>query len=755
MSRRTLRNASRATTINAAAAPDLNCTSPQLFDRPLQWLAHELQWIRLRAQRIACDNKLAAEPEMPRQRYRGDDDHEDPRVVQLRRDDLSGRETALRSHLDACRQLHIAQGSPLPLDALAALYQLNDFEATVVLLAASAGFSAEFRDLWELVSPNSDSSLSVENLFNFCEVPWADRLARRRSFASQSPLVANQLVAVHVSGRLNGPGDLLQADVETTTQTFAYLAGMPDLDAEFVDFSSLEEPMVTLDQVVLPAADRRRILSVVDRHDAYLTARHDWGFDDVIRYGRGMLMLFHGAPGTGKTMTAHAVAKHLGRRVLNVDIPTFVENREADRFLPGLFREARLHNALLFFDECEMLFSARRHGNALMTLLLTELERFEGVAILATNVPQALDEALDRRILVKVHFAPPDREARAQIWRKHLPSQAPIAADVEVDALADRFEMSGGYIKNAVLMALADAVHTGGDRPELTMAMLERAARDQCQRPSDDDARHDLVQPKVRLSDLVLPDDLREQVLEVVAAARNRRTVLERWGIGAHLTAGKGVAALLHGQPGTGKTLCAEAIANELCRPLLVAQIPALLSRYVGGTEGNLAGMFKDAKAQAAVLLLDECDALLTDRDAVTQRHDVSAVTVLLGLIERHDGVVLLATNRPGKLDAALTRRLGWQLAFPMPDAWLRSQIWQGLLPQTVPVQGTLDFGRLGRKYPMTGGHIRNAVFKAALRAANRQQPMTMAVLEEAAQQELVAAGGVEDSAVVREVAEG
>ena len=102
------------------------------------------------------------------------------------------------------------------------------------------------------------------------------------------------------------------------------------------------------DRVVLEPAARRRILSVLDKHDLYLQHRKDWGFDEVIQYGRGMVMLFHGEPGTGKTMTAHAIAHHLGKKVLNVDIPTFVDHANHDRFLPALFREARVRDAVLF-----------------------------------------------------------------------------------------------------------------------------------------------------------------------------------------------------------------------------------------------------------------------------------------------------------------------------------------------------------------------------------------------------------------------
>ena len=723
---------------------------PEAIDIPyandLDYIQDELRWLRLRAERIQAGHRhrsALASGTVRNNRY--EDEPADPAQLEKHHRQVLGLETQARAQIDARLQL----GPPLALDRLVATYGLDTFERTLLLLAAAPAFSRDFQDLFDMVhARNGSNCLDVETAFQFCEMPYTQRILRRSTFAPGSRLCQNDLLCVAMSGRFNAPEDLLAAVLQIGQQTFQFLIGQPGLGDDFLQFSSLEEPRVELDQVVLPEADKRRILSVVDRHAEYLASRKAWGFDEVIRYGKGMLMLFHGKPGTGKTMTAHGIAKHLGRRVLNVDIPAFLENREADRFLPGLFREARLQNALLFFDECEVLFASRRSGNALMTLLLTELERFEGVAVLATNMPQVLDEALDRRILVRVQFEEPDRQARAEIWRKHLPPQAPLAADVDIELLADCFELAGGYIKNAVLMAVAEAVHAqNGEAPAISMAILERAARDQVKRIGDE--RHDLVLPKVRLSQVILPDGLKARVEELVDAARHRRTVLERWGIGAHLSAGKGVAALLSGPPGTGKTLCAEAIAAELNRPLLVAQLPTLLSKWIGGTERNLAVLFRDARAESAVLLLDEADALLTDRDALLHKHDVSVVNVLLQLIERHEGVVLLASNRPSKLDKALARRLGWHLPFPEPDAWLRAQIWQSLLPDTVPVHGRLDFDRLGRKFPIVGGHIKNAVFRAAFRAARQGGEVTQAILEEAAVEELAVVIGDSREGVV------
>ena len=142
-----------------------------------------------------------------------------------------------------------------------------------------------------------------------------------------------------------------------------------------------------------------------------------------------------------------------------------------------------------------------------------------------------------------------------------------------------------------------------------------------------------------------------------------------------------------------------------------MASIPAIVSKWVGQTERNLDNLFHDAKRQGAVPFLDEADALLMERgEGHASRHDDAAVNVLL----------------------ALARRLTDKIHFPMPDAPLRVAIWARLLPDSVPVEEELDFERLGHLFELAGGDIKNAVFKAAFRAANANGSISQVLLEEA-----------------------
>lgn len=713
------------------------------YTSDLEYLADEMRWIEARCSRIsdAANLHLLREGRAETASTPREDEGTIKRLTAMFRVH-SRQERALRARMD--RRLARARNTGFrpALCLLAETCGLSAPERTTLLLALAPAFSTTVGDLLTRglgVKNASAVGVSVEGVFRFLEFTMEQRIAGRRMFSRNAPLVKNDLIRLKDPSGGMGPAGLLAATVIVPPRIVQYLMGDSTPGEEYQDFSSVEEPRATFDQLVIDDADRERILSIVDHHDQYLRCRAAWGFDRLIRYGRGAMMLFHGKPGTGKTLAAHAIAHRMGKKILLVEIPAFLRGSDIERKLSGLFREARLMDAVLFFDECEAFFQDRALGNRLMAVLLTELERFEGFAILATNAPERLDRALDRRMLVRVSFPEPDRDARLAIWRKHIPAEAPVAPDVDLAALAAKYPLTGGLIKNAVLMAVAEAFREGGESATIRMANLERAASDQLR--TSGDALFVLRKAQARMADLVLPDDLCSRVNELISAARTRSDVLHRWGIGRHLSRGKGVSALMTGDPGTGKTLCAEAVAGELGRPFLCASVPEIVSMWVGETEKNLSRLFRYAAATGAVLFLDECDSLLAARDGLAVRgHDLKAVNVLLDQIERHEGVVLLATNFPGILDRALRRRIVYHLVFPMPNAAQRAKIWRGLVPDSAPLAPDVDFNDLGRRFEISGGHIKNAVFKAAFRAAEAATAITQGLLAAAAREELEAA---------------
>jgi SpoVK/Ycf46/Vps4 family AAA+-type ATPase len=452
------------------------------------------------------------------------------------------------------------------------------------------------------------------------------------------------------------------------------------------------------------------------------------------------VLLFSGPPGTGKTLLARAVAHRLGRPLLRARADHLAEaDGPVEEAIDALFQDASLHDAILFFDECEALFGQR---GARLGTLLQAIEAFDGVLLLATNLPERLDPAVERRIVHRVDFELPAPAEREQIWEMHLPPEADIAPDVDIPLLSNLFNLSGGAIKNAVLAALSAAVDLDPERPTLDMALLRRAAEGQTRSKLEGLAERSRV--NLRLADLVLPDEEHRKVAEIAAACRNKDLVQNRWGLGRRLTTGRGIAILFDGPPGTGKTLCAELLAAELGRPLYRVHIPNVVSKWVGETEKNISEIFARARSVQSVLLFDEADSLFSARTEVRSSNDRFAnqeVNLLLQEIERSDGIVILTTNLFGGLDEALRRRIQYRVTFPMPGAAERARIWERLVPAETPLAADVNFERMGALYEFAGGAIKNAVVRASYRAWEDGGGLTQGHLIDAGRVECEALG--------------
>ncbi len=228
----------------------------------------------------------------------------------------------------------------------------------------------------------------------------------------------------------------------------------------------------------------------------------------------------------------------------------------------------------------------------------------------------------------------------------------------------------------------------------------------------------------------MLPPEPLAQLRTIEAQVRHAATVYETWGLGARRTGGTGCAALFAGPSGTGKTMAAGVLARALGLDLYRIDLSAVVSKYIGETEKNLARVFEEARATGAVLFFDEADALFGKRSEVKDAHDRYAnieVGFLLQQMEAYDGVAVLASNLAQNLDDAFRRRLQAIVTFPMPGPAERARIWRGLFPPTVPLADDLDLDFLAERFELAGGHLSNAALAAAFLAAEAGRPVSMA----------------------------
>lgn len=237
--------------------------------------------------------------------------------------------------------------------------------------------------------------------------------------------------------------------------------------------------------LLLPERPRQQLQAAVRRVLQQITVLDDWGFAQGRSDRRGVRLLFCGPPGTGKTLAAEVMARELGVDLLVVDLASLVSKwlGETEKNLAAVFEVAERSRALLLFDEADALFARRtenrdahdRYANLETAYLLQRLERYEGIAVLTTNLRANLDVAFARRFEFIVEFPEPDSAAREALWRLHLPASAPLGADVDLPELAAWYAISGAQIKNAALAAAFLAASNGSEiRQKHFLLAIER-----------------------------------------------------------------------------------------------------------------------------------------------------------------------------------------------------------------------------------------------------------------------------------------
>jgi SpoVK/Ycf46/Vps4 family AAA+-type ATPase len=242
------------------------------------------------------------------------------------------------------------------------------------------------------------------------------------------------------------------------------------------------------------------------------------------------------------------------------------------------------------------------------------------------------------------------------------------------------------------------------------------------------------IVPRRTFHDVVLPPSTRRSLDQALAQVTSHDLIFNRWGLGQRHPTGLSLAFNFAGPPGTGKTICAEAIAHTLGRRLMVVRYAELESMWMGETPKNVATVFRAARQEHAVLLFDEADAIASRRstsiDHGFQRESNTVVNVLLQELERFDGVVIFATNLAANFDPAFERRIRTHVLFEMPGVDEREQIWRVQMhPTLTPLADDVNFRELAEKYEVSGGDIRNAVLKAALAAAASDQHDTLKLI--------------------------
>lgn len=426
------------------------------------------------------------------------------------------------------------------------------------------------------------------------------------------------------------------------------------------------------------------------------------------------MLLLTGAPGAGKKHLLKHMAQDRDMSLVFYDLSEGYSDEagveELKRHILYAVRECQVYEHYLVLNGLELLTASDM--KALAAWLEADVYPYIPGIFLVADLPE------DMPLPVYTIELPELSESeRIEVWNYYLQDCA-TEEGLTPEPLANTFLLTPGQIR----LAVRHAVLFAGNRP-VTEVGLYQACYVQLEHHLAKKAVR--VKPSFGWADLKMAAEDKDILQDVCHCVRNRHRVLDEWGFSKIVPYGGGITVLFAGPPGTGKTMAAQVIANELHMELYKIDLSQVIDKYVGETEKNIRLIFEQAKKSSSILFFDEADSIFNKRMEASNANERFAnieSSLLLQCIEEYNGITILATNHFSAIDNAFIRRFKYYLLFKEPDVAVRYEIWRSVFPEDAPLSAQVDLAELARTFEFTGAVIKNVALAAAYLAARQDR---------------------------------
>jgi SpoVK/Ycf46/Vps4 family AAA+-type ATPase len=600
----------------------------------------------------------------------------------------------------------LENGGTLKLLVFAEMYGLSSFETNALMICLAPQFDSKYRKLFAYLQNDvTRKNPSVELLLNLLCGNFREKLDSRQYFDLRSGLFKNNILQF-VEDPREPDKPLIAKEVKVSSRVVGFILDNRFIDEDISLISEICSLKVGFGDIVLPGDTMEKLSSFVSFFKVNLTSEN-------------FIFSFYGSYGSQKLETAAAICNELGIPLLVADLlALYHSNLYFERGIDLIFREAKIIPAAVYFKNCDFILAPTSEETYHRKYMLSEIDKNSNLCFIESESMLAIHGEFARQRVISMELPMPDYSMRKDLWERSLRTHT-LAGDTDVKAIANKYSLTAGQIRDIVSTASTYALW----RDSKNMIICQKDLEDACHIHSDQKLRDvaERIRPRHSWDDIVLCDDIKANLKEIVSMVNHRHIVFNEWGFDKKLSLGKGISALFYGEPGTGKTLASDIIAHELGMDLYKVDISTVVSKYVGETEKNLSGIFKAAESSNALLFFDEADSLFGKRTEVKDAHDRYAnieVSYLLQRIDEYDGVIILATNFSKNIDEAFERRLHFSINFPFPDEISRLSIWKNIFPKETPLDEAVDLGLLAKKLEISGGHIKNIALRASFYAA-------------------------------------
>ncbi|MCT4620609.1 MAG: ATP-binding protein [Marinisporobacter sp.] len=609
------------------------------------------------------------------------------------------------------------KGMELNFEKLIETFQLDPIEKNILLVGISVELDAKYEKLYAFLQdninkkrPSIDLGLRLLNLSSKEKLHFRNKI-RKESFLK---------IFILKNDPFQRDESFFSSEIIIDEKIVDYILGNENMDIDLIDMISFYKYRPFKFESI---GNDKIVENVALTIENFLS--------DYDQYQNNLFIYIQGDKGIGKKHEVKKYCHSIKKDLLIVDLKVLaVKEISLRKIVMKIIREGVLREATICFENFHCIEEILEDKNILLKDFLSMTTYFIEPVFILSEKTYNQNKFFNENTVVSFKLDRPDYKTREQLWEFYAKKYK--VENLYYKDLAVKFHFTPLQIKNTI---------KGTKSKLLLHTDKEKIIYESCYKQVDNQLTQKAV--KVNLgydwNQLILPNEQKRLLMDACNQVKNRYLVYNEWGFDKKIAYGKGLAIICAGPPGTGKTMSAQVIANELNLELYRIDLSQVISKYVGETEKNLHHIFSEASLSNAILFFDEADSIFGKRSDVKSANDRYAnieTSYLLQKIEEYEGITMLATNFLNNIDDAFLRRINFIIKFPFPDKETREKIWKITIPSNAPIED-LDFDFIAKTFEMSGGNIKNTIIYAAFLAAQENQKIGMKHILFAAKYEL------------------
>ncbi len=648
-------------------------------------------------------------------------------------DDILKEINSYQKIISSRKKKSIKSGIILPIEKISGSLSLSDEEKQIILLCMAPEIDRKYQRIFAFLNDDlTKKKPTVDLAIKFLTQDFEERIKKMKYFSPNSRLIKFGIIEFEKSDE-----NFISQMLKINTDLLSQILDTGDHTNKTNRISNLVRPARKHENIIVNPSH----IEIIEKLREYLKIKKNKsnniiGSNNFDKYP--FVIYLNGKEGNWKSDLVKKICNSLKINLIMTDAQYLAKQDKEKNSYRYLLRELLIQDAILYIKNFDLFFKLDDTNKQNLTAFWNNLYEFYGIIFIeGEKIWPYNKQDIPRKKFLNIEFPDMTYNDRVHVWKSVLESNNITGIDPK--QIAKKFKFSQDQI-HSIVSDVLNFIDYDKDQSISESLMDSKYISPQivynfCNKESNKLLMTTATRiiPQFDMGDIILPVKKKQELEEIINYIKYREKVFGEWGFRKKIRYHEGLNILFYGRSGTGKTMAAEIIANELNLDLYKIDLSMIISKYIGETEKNINKIFQEAETSNSIIFFDEADAIFGKRVKIRDSHDRysnTEINYLLQKLESHNEIIILATNFKDNMDSAFFRRIRFHIEFPFPEEIERLKIWKTIFPQpNFYLSNDIsnkDFGFIAKNFQLSGANIRDAAISAAFLAASEGKNITI-----------------------------